>query len=307
MSQFDILIPGHYFCDLIFTGLADFPAPGTEIYSQGVSVVAGGGALNTSIALRRLGVNVGWVGILGNDFFSRYVDSYTQTEGLDRSLVNNLDSPLERVTVALSYPADRAFVTYAETPPDIITLLNQAMQNTHPRHIHFTGLVVQPEMPALLRSWRAKGIRVSMDCQHREETLEQPLVGDILANLDIFMPNAVEAQRLTRTSDLTSAIDVLARLVPLVVVKHGAQGAIARNNDGECIAPAIPVTPLDTTSAGDVFNAGFLAAYLQGKNLETCLRWGNFCGGQSTLGYGGANAPTREQLQEWLLSSQSEY
>lgn len=300
MPDFDILIPGPYFCDFIFTGMTDFPTLGTEIYSQGVSVVAGGGALNTSVALHRLGVHVGWISILGNDFFSRFVDSYVQTEGLDTSLVKRLDSPLERVTVALSYPADRAFVTYAETPPDIFVLLKYILQKAHPRHIHFAGLDVHPDLPTLLRSWRERGITVSMDCQHRDATLASPLVQDILSNLDIFMPNAVEAQRITQTSNLAAAIDTLARLVPLVVVKNGAQGAVARSGSCNYTAAAIPVTPIDTTGAGDVFNAGFLAAYLQGQPIETGLRWGNFCGGQSTLGYGGASAPTLEQVQNWF-------
>src|SRR5690349_14044108 len=117
--SFDIIIPGHYFCDLIFTGLDHFPALGTEIFGRGVAVTTGGGALNTSIALRRLGVNVGWAGMLGNDFFSQYVDNELQKEGLSDALLTRLDSPLSRVTVALSYPDDRAFVTYADTPPDL--------------------------------------------------------------------------------------------------------------------------------------------------------------------------------------------
>ena len=68
--DFDIVIPGHYFCDVIFTKMHDFPRLGEEIYSEGVKVVPGGGALNTATGLRRLGVNVGWVGVLGTDFFS---------------------------------------------------------------------------------------------------------------------------------------------------------------------------------------------------------------------------------------------
>jgi sugar/nucleoside kinase (ribokinase family) len=307
MPDFDILIPGHYFCDLIFTGLSDLPVLGSEIYSRGVSVVAGGGALNTSVALRRLGVKVGWVGVMGNDFFSRFVNSYCRDEGLDTSLVKQLESPLARVTVALSYPADRAFVTYAEVPPDIIGYVRQVVQKVHPRHVHFAGLIIQPELPSLLLSWREQGIRVSMDCQHREETLDSPFVREILSNLDIFMPNAVEAQRLTRTDNLASAINILAHIVPLVVIKNGDQGAIARTRNSEYTAPAIPVTPLDTTGAGDVFNAGFLAAYLRGQDVESCLRWGNFCGGLSTLGYGGSAAPTLEQLQNWLKTNQPEY
>ena len=289
--DFDIVIPGHYFCDVIFTHMLDFPQLGAEIYSDGVKVVAGGGALNTATGLRRLGVNVGWVGVLGTDFFSQYVKSYIQQEKLDTSLVQELGTPLERVTVALSYPNDRAFITYAQKPPDIIALVKTALEQATFKHLHFPNLTIHEEMPELLKRCKSKGIRVSMDCQHREETLELPLVRAILSQVDIFMPNAVEARRITGENDLSAALARLAQITTGVVVKNGADGAMAHFGTMGFHSSAFEVTPLDTTGAGDTFNAGFLAAYLQNLSIKTCLRWGNYCGAQSTLGYGASSAP----------------
>ncbi|MEO8606453.1 MAG: carbohydrate kinase family protein [Chloroflexota bacterium] len=301
---FDIIIPGHYFCDLIFTGLDHFPALGTEIFGQGVAVTTGGGALNTSIALRRLGVNVGWAGVLGNDFFSQYVHKALQKEGLSDTLLTRLDAPLSRVTVALSYPDDRAFVTYADTPPDLIDLAHKALEKTTPKHIHFAGLVISEDTVAFMDECKKRGVRVSMDCQHREETLDDSLVRETLSQLDLFMPNAIEAQRLTRSDNLATALQLLSDLVPTLVVKNGAEGAVVCCNGEQFQEPALSLTPLDTTGAGDCFNAGFLAAHLQGRDWSECLRWGNFCGGQSTLGVGGSKAPSLAELQRWLVQEQ---
>lgn len=302
MTTFDVLVPGHYYCDLIFAGLTEPPAVGTEIFAQGMELVPGGGAINTTVGLRRLGVRAGWVGVLGNDFASRFVEDWIAGEGIDLSLVERRGSPFRRVTAALSYPTDRAFVTYNRDPrADLIPLIERAVEQSSPRHIHFPGLHVDARLPDLLRSWRARGITVSMDCQHRPHTIHTPLVMATIDQLDLFMPNASELLRLTMALTLNHAAHLICPPVPRVVVKDGAQGAWLFTESDEFHVPAITVSPIDTTGAGDVFNAGFLAAHLAGHDSLTCLRWGNACGGLSTLGYGGAiNAPNQAALRAAL-------
>jgi len=88
--------------------------------------------------------------------------------------------------------------------------------------------------------------------------------------------------QLTGAATVEQALARLAELTPLVIVKRGAEGAIAGLDGGVVQVPAIPVEVVDTTGAGDCFNAGFLYGYLRGASLETCLRAGNICGGLST-------------------------
>jgi sugar/nucleoside kinase (ribokinase family) len=298
----EILIPGHYFCDVIFTGIPGFPALGTELYTEKLTVVPGG-CLNSITALRRLGVDVGWLGALGNDLFSRYIDGLITQENIDRRWLTELDAPLQRVTVSLSYPDDRAFVTYADDSPDTLDDTRHAVENRECDHLHFTGLQVDERAPDLLRACRERGITVTMDSQHRPETLADPLVREILPLLDIFMPNATEAMSLTETTNVDSAARLLRELVPFLVIKDGGNGAQVWQGDQHFQSPALPVEVIDTTGAGDVFNAGFLTAYRAGYDLPTCLKWGNICGGLSTTGYGGfSKAPTRAVVEEYLAN-----
>lgn len=300
MEAYDILIPGNYFCDIIFTGIPTFPALGTEIYTQALRVVPGG-VINSVVALHRLGVKIGWLGNLGNDFFSRFISELVESEGIDTSLLNRIDGPLQRVTVSLSYPHDRAFVTYVDPVPEPFDRIESALEARLFKHLHFSGLEVDERVPSMIRACHAAGITVSMDCQHRDTTLADPLAREIISLLDIFMPNASEACKLTQTATLEEAAPHLAALTPTLVVKDGARGAHAWRGNAYHQAPAIDITPLDTTGAGDVFNAGFFAAHFAGHDLPTCLRWGNISGGLSTRGYGGCStAPTLAELKTWL-------
>lgn len=299
----EILIPGYYYCDLIFTGIPGFPALGTEIYTENLAVVPGG-CLNSITALRRLGVNVGWLSELGTDPFSHIIDEWVEREGISRDWLARRDAPFQRVTVALSYPHDRAFVTYYDKAPSLLDRVRQTVEAGECEHLHLTSLLVDPRGPGLLRACRARGIRVTMDCQHRDDTLADPLVRETLSLLDVFMPNATEALRLTGAPDVDTAARALLEYVPFLVIKDGERGAQAWRGGEHWQVDALRMAVVDTTGAGDVFNAGFLTAYRSGYDVPTCLQWGNICGGLSTTGYGGTSAaPTRAVVEQYLAAS----
>jgi sugar/nucleoside kinase (ribokinase family) len=162
----------------------------------------------------------------------------------------------------------------------------------------FEGPLFEHFMPVV----RARHIKVVMDGNSGDEVrLSSASVREAIGSVDLFTPNAKEARRITGQADLDQAMCVLAELCPLVVVKDGGNGAFACAEGRIVHAPAIPVAPADTTGAGDCFNAGFLAAWLDGLPLEECLRWGNVVGGLSTLSPGGTGrAVTRADVEAWL-------
>lgn len=299
LKTFDVLIPDHYFCDVIFTDIPAFPELGTELFTGGLNVIPGG-VMNTLVALQRLNVSVGWLGTLGNDFFSRYVKSVAEKEGLDLSLIDFIDDSFKRVTVALSYVEDRAFVTYQDPDIDLIEPLLKLMDDPPFRHLHFAGLLIDERIPALIKKCHQKGIQVSMDSQHKEVTLDDDLCYETIRRIDLFMPNSIEAIRLTQTQTLDEAANQLSKLVPTLIIKDGANGSYGWQGNGKVHVAALSVEKvIDTTGAGDVFNAGFLSAYLQQLPLEICLQYGNIAGALSLRGHGGyTTSPTQHELTE---------
>lgn len=300
MPKFDVIVVGDYFIDMIFTGLPQFPELGKEIYGSGFAMLPGG-AYNTVAAMHRLGLNVGWAGDFGSDEFSQFVLNQARKEGLSEALFVRHHQPMRRITVAASFPGDRAFMTFTDPGPRVPGAI-KALALSFAKAVYLPGLYYGGWFEAGLSMIRARGMKLIMDGNSSEETLEsQPQVLKALHSVDLFMPNASEARRLTGLADVGEAAHALSRLIPLVVVKDGANGAYSCQHGKLLHMPAISVTPLDTTGAGDSFNAGFVRAWLDEKPLEDCLRWGNIVGGLSTLGIGGSAKVIREKdIQKWI-------
>jgi len=113
---------------------------------------------------------------------------------------------------------------------------------------------------------------------------------EVLKYVDIFLPNDREAKKIAHTDDLSQAINVLAGLAKVVVVKRGSAAAICRSGQEQCsLAPPI-VKTVDDVGAGDSFDAGFIHQHMQGAKLEDCLAFANLAGAYSTTKEGGTEA-----------------
>jgi sugar/nucleoside kinase (ribokinase family) len=294
----DVLLVGDYCCDLIFTGLPIMPSLGTEVYSTGFDMMPGGSFI-TALALHRLGLRTGWACDFGNDIFSRFVLELARQRGMDSSLFRLHDRPIRNISVSMSFPQDRAFVSYIDEREPLS--LMPLVEKHRPRCLLLPSLQFGESLVELTVATHQHGCLVYMDCQHTDETLDTPGLAEALRGVDIFAPNATEALHLTGAATIEAAMARLAELAPLVVIKLGADGAMAQAGTQVIRVPGISVEVLETTGAGDCFNAGFLYGYLRGEPLETCLRCGNICGGLSTTACGGATAaPTAAEVEEWL-------
>jgi len=297
MGNYDVLTFNRYFFDLIITGLEDIPRLGVDLFGKSMSIQAGG-TFNTVRALHRLGVRVGWVCDFGNDLFSQFVLDEIRKEGVDTSLFRLHDKPLRSFSLSFSFSHDRGFISYIDHPEPVDRVAY--LLEHRPAALLLCSLEFGPQSMALVEAARCVGAKIYMDSQSTEISLDEPGVREMLAAVDVFMPNAMEACRLAGTEDLEAAFEILSGLVPTLVIKQGPEGALAADCGRRYVSPGLKVRAVDTTGAGDCFNAGFIFAHLQGKPVEECLRYGNICGGLSTTDYGTIAAPTLEELLQYL-------
>lgn len=293
----DVLVVGAYFADLVFHGLPQQLRPGGEVFAEGFALVPGG-AYTLAMAVHRLGRDVVWATDFGTDPFSAQVLSAARSEGLDEAAFRHHPAAQRSLTVALSFPGDRTMISYQD--PVAPQPLSRLLRDHLPQVLMLPQLRYDDRTVAALRVARRLGCLVVMDCQDVPVDLGTPGVRDALALVDVFAPNATEALHLTGAASLDDALAELAGLAETVVVKRGGQGATAVHGGKRYEVPAPVVDVLDTTGAGDCFNAGLVHGLLAGWGLPDCLAAAVACGAAATAGPGSSTAPTDAELRRRL-------
>lgn len=283
----DIVVAGEFYIDLIMSGFDQIPSPGQESFARCFHHEPGGAAI-TAMALAKLGTRTGVVGAVGAEDGLWLIERMQQA-GVDTCGIRCINNEFTGTTVAISDSADRSFFTYKGANRFGGSVA--AESSLQARHVHWAA----PADGELLARFRQSGMTISLDTGFAHADARCLAA---LPHVDLFFPNEVEAARLTGGGKPEAMLQVLARAgARVVALKLGARGA-AMLLDGRLLAADPPaVTAVETTGAGDCFDAGFLHAWLRGASPEACLALANICGALSTRVAGGiAGFPTAEEI-----------
>lgn len=294
---FDLLLSGWVFTDIIFTGLGGAPADGTEVWADGMGTSPGGVA-NQAIAASRLGLHTSLAAAFGDDGYGEFTwGILADQEHVDLSRSRRFPHWHSPVTVSLSINRDRSMISHGHPGP----VTDSALMGDPPAAraaMAPVREVVEPWAVAAANAGTPLFGHVGWDPTGDWS----PDVLESLRHFHAFLPNAAEAMALTRTEDPWAALYALADRVPIAVVTHGSQGALAIDaiTGEEEWAPALPVTAWDPTGAGDSFSAAFLVGTLAGWPLADRLGFANLCASLSVQQVGGSlAAPGWGDIADW--------
>ncbi|MGF7006572.1 carbohydrate kinase family protein [Aminobacter sp. BE322] len=281
-----VLSIGRIYCDLIFTGLGALPGLGREVFAEDMKMAAGGGAFIAAAHLAHAGREVALVARLGTDALSAGIEPELRGANVDLRFLEKSPGAGPQVTVASVIGNDRAFLSRraGSALPDT---LDAALAWGAAGHLHIAEYATLHEIPDLVSRAKAGGLTVSLDPSWDETLIYEAELLDRCAGVDIFLPNMEEAIAITQESDPIAAIGILAQAFPIVALKAGGDGAWLKARGQVLHRRAEEVTVVDTTGAGDAFNAGFIDAWMSGASDEACLAAGVTFGSLAVQAAGG--------------------
>jgi len=292
-ADFDLLVIGEINPDLILCGSDIVPAFGqAEKLVEKVRLTIGSSSVIMACGAVSLGLNVAFIGVVGDDEMGCFMLDAMREKGIDTSACIVDTSVSTGLSVILSQLGDRAILTYLGTIPLLkrehidLSILSRV------RHVHVGGYFLleelRPALPGIFIEARKRGLTTSLDTNW--DPTETWDVAAILPYCDVLLPNQEEVLRITKQGDLQAGLSILADKVSTVAVKLGQDGGVVRQGETVFFAPALSVNVVDTTGAGDSFDAGFLYGFLQNWSLAQSICLATACGSLSTRGIGGTIA-----------------
>ena len=278
-SRFAVI--GNTNLDIMVADTRDLPPPGTERIVPSITMRVGGSAGNLAIRCTGLGQKTTLVSRVGNDASTALLEAELCNPDLQLVFVRD-DLEPSAITVAIeSTGRDRAFLssmgamknmTNRDVPSDILNA----------RFVVLAGYFLLPGLRGhavteLFERARKKGAVTVLDTGWPPQgwTVEVCAeVVDALTGVDMFLPNEDELLGLTGEAQVqTAALHLAAATNTIIAVKCGARGAALATPGGDWVEEvALPTTVVDSTGAGDGFNAAFLISVARGGNLRDSLR-----------------------------------
>jgi sugar/nucleoside kinase (ribokinase family) len=289
MSEVEVICVGAAKLDLN-AEVDRFPRADERMLARSLTSGIGGPSITAAFAIARLGVSVGFCGVIGRDPAGEHIMARLEEEGVSTRWVIRRDDieTCRSMNIIAREGATRAIVTVPAASPDI-----SSVPALRARWIHFDDVGFACASAA--QSSARGGTKFSIDGGN-------PIAGLDLAGIDLYAPTIARlraewgerpARELMRLAVARGARDVVAT--------DGANGSYVLSGEAFDVVPAFPVDVVSTLGAGDVFHGSILAALCLGQSLVEATRWANACAALSCRALDGiSGVPCRAELEAFL-------
>ncbi len=294
------LVIGDLNIDLVFAQLKDYPEMGKEIVTKHHFMDIGGSGGIFSAVLSKLGIKTYIISKIGNDLFGNFLIDKLENYGVNTSRLVKDREKETGITVSLSYSKDKYQISSLELVRNlsIDEVMFENIKNIS--HIHFTSYYMMSSLkkyyPRFISDIKKSypNVTFSLDTNDDPENRwDIDGIYEVLKNINVFLANEREALNITNESNVEDALNELGKKVEIVVIKLGERGYIAKHGKEIYSEKPPSVRFVDSTGAGDNFDAGFIYGLMNGFDIRKSLKIANICGSKSVEHLGGVGNEER--------------
>jgi sugar/nucleoside kinase (ribokinase family) len=291
---FDVVVVGELNVDLILNQIEKFPVVGKEVLAHKMTLTLGSSSAIFACNVSTLGSRTIFSGKLGMDDFGEHVLASLKAKEVDTSIIVRSRDVSTGATIVLNFDEDRAMVTHQGAMADffIHEVPDEILGRS--KHLHVSSIFLQPalkkDIVTLFMKAKSFGVTTSLDPQWDPAEKWDLDFKNLLAHVDIFLPNAQELECITGIKEITTAVQSLST-ANVVVVKNGNKGAYLWDGKAILDQPSfLNSEVVDSIGAGDSFDAGFIHKFIQKRPLKECLEFAALTGAINTTRAGGTAA-----------------
>ena len=305
---------GNTCLDIILMHTDQLPKWSTEQFFKETRWRSAGQGANFAIATASLGYPTQLVSNIGSDQISARIEAeLRRVKLLNLRFLQRAEGVTGFTVSVVRSDGERLFLTF-------LGHQNTFSMKRHEKRIvqslerndiiHISGYYMLPnlrdELPPLLHQFKAKGVRISFDPGWPPlgfSKSERKNLNAILPYVDYFEPNETELQAMTGRGTISSAVKAIRRVYfGVIALKRGMRGSIIFSESKTLVTRAFKIRALDSTGAGDVFDAAFLTGVIKSAALSTCAKRGNAAAAilMSNVNSGSSRYPTEASVSNFL-------
>jgi len=277
------------------------PTPGETILGGIFMMNPGGKGANQAVAAARLNGTVTFVTKTGVDLFGEQAMHIFDTEGIEtKYIIRDKINPSGIALIAVDENGENSIVVAPGSNAALSAYdIDDAVYGDDPSDV----FLLQLEIPVSTVEFVAQKVAQRGNRVILNPAPARQLSNDLLSSLYLITPNEVEAELLTGipVTDTLSAEKaarwIMRKGVRNVIITMGAAGAFLLSENISKLVSVVPVKPVDTTAAGDVFNGALAVAISEGRELEDAVKFANSAAAISVTRMGAqASAPYRKEI-----------
>ncbi|MVW85678.1 sugar kinase [Pseudomonas sp. PB101] len=300
-----MLHTGQVIIDLVMA-VDKLPEAGGDVLAQSASFEAGGG-FNVMAAAQRNGLPVVYLGRHGSGRFGDLAREAMSAEGIRIGITDRAERDTGLCVAITDASAERSFVSYIGAEGELSAEDLASVPAEAGDYVYVSGYsLLHVGKAQALVDWvlaLSDGVNVVFDPGPLVDSPDAPMMQALLARIDVWTSNAVEALKFTGAADITQALDCLAGHLSakaLMVVRDGPAGCWISHGAERRHVPGFKVDAVDSNGAGDAHAGVFVAGLAQGLSAFEAARRANAAAALAVTRWGPATSPGTAEVDELI-------